>query len=85
MGWNEVWPINASNLFKKSLDDNDEFYFVHSYHAKGVPLTNQLASSFYGYDFTCAVRHENIYGVQFHPEKSHKYGKNLLNSFLDLV
>ena len=60
------------------------FYFVHSYHAVCNNLEDVLATTHYGYDFTVAVSHENIFGVQFHPEKSHRFGMDLIKSFVEL-
>lgn len=86
MGWNEVSPVDASEILKPfEVGRRDRFYFVHSYHAANVPSENQLAICHYGYDFTCAIRANNIFGVQFHPEKSHKFGKQLFKQFIGLV
>lgn len=82
MGWNRVEADDNSTLFKE-LDEN-RFYFVHSYH---VVCNNQsivLASSNYGEVFTCSIFDGNIFGVQFHPEKSHKFGMKLLKNFEEL-
>lgn len=77
MGWNEV--EQADGL----LSDTSGrcFYFVHSYHAAGVPEENIRATCFYGYRFVCAVSAGNVYGVQFHPEKSGSAGLELLLRF----
>lgn len=85
MGWNEVWPLNSSVLLQPIEQDyRDRFYFVHSFHADSVPVENQMAVCHYGYDFPCAIQNNNIYGVQFHPEKSHKFGKQLFKQFIEL-
>jgi len=83
MGWNIVKPTHYGSLFK---DRNMEyrFYFVHSYHVMCDEKKDILASAHYGYDFVCALEHNNIFGVQFHPEKSHKFGMELLNNYLEL-
>jgi glutamine amidotransferase len=79
MGWNKTNPTNTNNIFK-NLEDN-RFYFVHSYHVVCNNEKNILASSYYGQTFTCSIYKDNIYGVQFHPEKSHKFGMQLLKNF----
>lgn len=86
MGWNEVTPVNNSLLMKPvDKDKPDRFYFVHSYHAYQVSEDNQLSKCNYGYEFTCGIYRNNIYGVQFHPEKSHKFGKHLFKQFVELT
>ncbi|MCO4172182.1 imidazole glycerol phosphate synthase subunit HisH [Aeromonas veronii] len=86
MGWNEVIPVNQSKLMSQVAPNSaDRFYFVHSFHADNVPAENQMAVCHYGYDFTCAIHDKNIYGVQFHPEKSHKFGKHLFKNFIELT
>lgn len=83
MGWNIVNPRSNSALFH-DLEMNARFYFVHSYHAE-CAAEYQLASTDYGYPFTCAVQRDNIYGVQFHPEKSHRFGMQLFQNFIGRV
>lgn len=80
MGWNDVSPVTASSLFT-GLEKEARFYFLHSYYIKCNKKEDVLAGSDYGGEFTCAVNHENIYGVQFHPEKSHQWGIGLLRNF----
>lgn len=79
MGWNEVIPETASGLFQDLAENR--FYFVHSYHVRCSKDTNVLATSNYGGKFTCGINENNIFGVQFHPEKSHKFGMKLLQNF----
>lgn len=79
MGWDVVQPIHPHALF--SGMENPRYYFVHSYHAFLVQPENMLATCNYGYDFCCAAQQSNIIGVQFHPEKSHRYGMQLLKNF----
>jgi glutamine amidotransferase len=83
MGWNIVQPKVNSPLFKDNKDFY-RFYFTHSFHAAEVEDDCIIGSSFYGYRFTCAVQFKNIYGVQFHPEKSHKFGLDLMRNFLEI-
>lgn len=83
MGWNDVSPIGNNPLFNK-LETKPIFYFLHSYYFSCNNPNDEIAKSEYGQDFTCAVNHNNIFGVQFHPEKSHQYGIQLLNNFSKL-
>jgi imidazole glycerol-phosphate synthase subunit HisH len=83
MGWNDVDPTNGNLLFD-GLDNKAKFYFLHSYYFACNQHLDEIAVSNYGYDFSCAINHNNIYGVQFHPEKSHMYGIKLLENFARL-
>jgi glutamine amidotransferase len=82
MGWNTVRLAKDSILFKEMFPE-PRFYFVHSYYVKCRNENLILAETHYGYDFTSAVMSDNIYGVQFHPEKSHKYGMRLLKNYAE--
>ncbi len=81
MGWNRVSVRQEDPLFRNMPDDS-RFYFVHSYHVVCKEACDVAATTQYGYDFTSAVAKGNIYGVQFHPEKSHKFGMELLKNFV---
>jgi len=83
MGWNDVHPIGNNPLFHE-LETNSIFYFLHSYYFSCNNSQDVIAKSEYGLEFTCAVNHENIFGVQFHPEKSHRFGIQLLKNFAKL-
>jgi len=83
MGWNYVKPSRPSPLFDLSPGEENKFYFVHSYYMECKSEEDVIGQTHYGYDFASVVNKENIYGVQFHPEKSHKYGFNLLQSFIN--
>jgi glutamine amidotransferase len=83
MGWNEVRPHNQSTLFK-GFDEIPRFYFVHSYHVCCERVEDILATSYYGCEFVAAVKNENVMGTQFHPEKSHRFGMQLLRNFVSL-
>lgn len=82
MGWDIVETIQKNDLLTEGLSDNQRYYFVHSYHAVCDNNENILMTCDYGYPFTAAVKMGKIYGVQFHPEKSHKFGMNLLENFV---
>jgi glutamine amidotransferase len=83
MGWNTVTVAKGNPLI--AIDQGEQrFYFVHSYHVNCNQPSDTLAITHHGYDFTAAFAHENIFGVQFHPEKSHKFGMALLKKFVDM-
>ena len=83
MGWNNAQPIDTKDLFQDTTAD-DRFYFLHSYYFAPNNAKDLLAQTDYGDRFACAVRRQNIYGVQFHPEKSHGWGIQLLKNFAGL-
>jgi len=82
MGWNKIFFERDSKLFR-GLEDN-RFYFVHSFFVKCNNIRNMYAQSTYGSNFCCSLNESNIYGVQFHPEKSHKFGMKLLKNFSEI-
>jgi glutamine amidotransferase len=84
MGWNTLQVCQTHPLLAE-LDAHARFYFVHSYHLACADTRNVLAQTNYGYDFPSVVMRENILGVQFHPEKSHRFGMNLLKNFAERV
>lgn len=84
MGWNLVSLQKDSVLFEDILEES-RFYFVHSYHLVCSEKENIVCKTNYGYDFPSAVEKENIFGVQFHPEKSHKYGMEILKNFSKMI
>ena len=83
MGWNEVVVVQK-NAFIESINDESKFYFVHSYHVDVRDKQNSLLTTDHGLRFDSAIIRENILGVQFHPEKSHKHGMKILGSFAKL-
>jgi imidazole glycerol-phosphate synthase subunit HisH len=80
MGWNTVTVRKDSVLFRDMFPE-PRFYFVHSYHADCRDAADVLTTTHYGYDFTSAFQQDNITGVQYHPEKSHKFGMKLLSNW----
>lgn len=85
MCWNTVKSTKPSEKFSENFTDDFRFYFVHSYYAVCESKENILLTCDYGIEFSAAVQKDNIYGVQFHPEKSHKFGMRLLKNFSELV
>lgn len=83
MGWNKATPAKGDSLFRGTHADS-RFYFVHSYYAVPNCENDVLAITNYGLEFASAVSRENVYGTQFHPEKSHRFGMELLESFSEL-
>ena len=83
MGWNQVFPAKESALTQDFFTES-RFYFVHSYLVKCDDRNDILLETEYGSRFTSAIEHKNIFGVQFHPEKSHKFGMKLLKNFCKL-
>jgi len=83
MGWNNINIVKDSNLVL-NLDLDAKFYFLHSYYIECFNKEDIVASAMYGENFTSIVKHENIYGIQPHPEKSHSNGIKLLKNFGEL-
>lgn len=83
MGWNKVKVINSNSL-DKGINNDEEFYFVHSYHIKCNDPKDIWMTTVYDYEFVSAVHKDNIYGTQFHPEKSHNAGIELLKKFANI-
>ncbi len=80
MGWNQV--RQKPHPLWRGIADDSRFYFVHSYFAKPDQAGHCLATSYHGVEFCCAVAKDNLFAVQFHPEKSQKVGLQLLHNFL---
>jgi glutamine amidotransferase len=83
MGWNDINIVNKNPLFY-NVKSSPKYYFLHSYYFDCKDKSNVIATSNYGKTFACAVNYNNIFGVQFHPEKSHLYGIKLLENFSNL-
>ena len=84
MGWNTAQVCQPHALFD-GADAEPRFYFAHSYHVVCAEPCNVLARTWYGFDFASAVAQGHLLGVQFHPEKSHKFGMKLLRNFVERV
>jgi imidazole glycerol-phosphate synthase subunit HisH len=84
MGWNELEININSKLFSKGFEEKPQFYFLHSYYFDAKNKSHVIATSNYGLNFDAAISYKNIYGVQFHPEKSHYWGEQIIKNFLVL-
>lgn len=83
MGWNDVGPRDGACLFR-GMEKDARFYFLHSYYFKPQRGEDTLSVTDYHGEFASGVRFGNVYGVQFHPEKSHGWGIHLLKNFAEL-
>jgi glutamine amidotransferase len=83
MGWNNVSIKKESRLFE-NMYECPRFYFVHSYHFSNITEADILTTTNYGNEFVSSIEKDNVFAVQFHPEKSHKYGMKLFENFIRL-
>jgi imidazole glycerol-phosphate synthase subunit HisH len=83
MGWNTITHEQPGSVILRNLNIDDEFYFVHSYHIVANNPTDILTKTSYEYLFVSSFEKDNIAGVQFHPEKSHRAGEQLIKNFLN--
>ena len=83
MGWSEIVVRKRTNLLEE-LPPESRFYFVHAYHGVCLEPEDVAATCRYGFDFPAVVARENIFGTQFHPEKSHRFGLALMRNFLNM-
>lgn len=83
MGWNNIIPQKKHIILDKTKQD-DMFYFVHSYHVRCNDSKDILTNTSYEYEFVSAISKDNIFGMQFHPEKSHDAGEQLFRNFIKL-
>lgn len=81
MGWNKLHGEQHSQLFHRGFDDTPQFYFLHSYYFDTDDKKDVAAKAFYGIEFEAGVSRGNVHGVQCHPEKSHRWGANLIKNF----
>ena len=81
MGW-DVVEFKKDVPLLKDIQGRQRYYFVHTYHAVCDSDDSVMMTCDYGYEFACAVNKGNVYGVQFHPEKSHDFGMRLLENFV---
>jgi glutamine amidotransferase len=82
MGWQDVYLKKYSPLYENMPQDS-RFYFVHNFHLKANNEKDISLTANYGYEYVVGLEHENILGVQFHPEKSHKFGMRLYQNFVN--
>lgn len=80
MGWNSI-KVNNSGQLLENIDEDKGFYFLHSFYFDCEDSTDVIATTEYGINFACSIQHENIYGCQFHPEKSHFNGIKVFQNF----
>lgn len=82
VGWNECNIVKKNKLFE-NIENYSDFYFTHSYYLKNYNIENVISQTNYNFNFVSAVNNNNIYGVQFHPEKSQSNGLKILKNFYE--
>ena len=83
IGWNRI-SIKKNSLLMKNISESSEFYFLHSFYLKVNDQSDVLNETEYGFVYPSAIEKDNIFGVQYHPEKSHEAGSQLLKNFVEL-
>ena len=81
-GWNSIQVVKGSPILA-GLQSDAFFYFVHSYYVRCQDVSNVVATTFYGIEFASVIQKGNIFGTQFHPEKSHNHGVTVLKNFVE--
>ncbi len=84
MGWNQIKVQNKNSKLFKNISAQDYFYFVHSYYSANVSKELNAATVNYGSEFVCAIEKDNLFGVQFHPEKSSEAGLKIIKNFIEI-
>lgn len=84
IGWNNI-KLKKENILLRNIKQDNRFYFAHSYYLKSKQKEISIAETMYGLNFTSAINLDNIYGVQFHPEKSLNDGKTIFKNFIQLI
>ncbi len=84
VGWNNVSAVKSNPLLPTDSNTEQRFYFTHSYYAVCANLDSVIATAEYGQKFPAVYHHNHIYGAQFHPEKSHRFGMTMIKNFLDI-
>lgn len=82
MGWNTL--VRKDESIFRNMPPGERFYFLHSYHVVCNDKSNVIATTNYGYDFASVIQKDHLIGVQFHPEKSHRFGMTLLKNFSEI-
>lgn len=83
MGWNSINPVREDPIVS-GVNADDRFYFVHSYHISNIDEKQVVGTTEYGYSFPSLIRQDNIFGIQCHPERSHRSGFKILQNFMRL-
>lgn len=84
MGWNTLEPKVGASLFAQEIGESPQFYFLHSFYFEAADRRDVAATAKYGLDFDAVVSRGHIHGIQCHPEKSHRWGMQLLKNFIEL-
>ncbi len=83
IGWNQIQGVQAAHPIMQNIQPDGYAYFVHSFHAEPAQAGHVVATTHYGYDFPAVVARDNVWGIQFHPEKSQDVGLQMLRNFIN--